>query len=103
MIILITWTLFDTTEWGDEDDPDDHVETRLKSQQEKLIIFSRIAVWDFIRALHHFVQVCIFNYKLRHLNRLKWNSCVFVCVIISLAGKNLLSCMKITPGQNEIN
>ena len=34
MIILITWTLFDTTEWGDEDDPDDHVKTRLKSQQE---------------------------------------------------------------------
>ena len=39
MIILITWTLFDTTEWGDEDDPDDHVETRLKSQQEKLSSF----------------------------------------------------------------
>ena len=102
MIILITWILFDTTAWGDEDDPDDHVETRLKSYSpSKKILLSQIAVWDFIRALHHFVQVGIFNYKLRHFNRLKWKSCVFVCVI-SL-GKNLLSCMKRTPGQNEIN
>jgi len=67
MIILITWTLFDTTAWGDEDDPDDHMETRFKSYlASKKILFSRIAVWDFIRVLHHFVQVGVFNYKLRH-------------------------------------
>lgn len=52
----------------------------------KKILFSRIAVWDFIRALHHFVQVCIFNYKLRHLNRLN-EIALCLCVLLLVWGK----------------
>lgn len=72
MIVLITWTLFDMTEATRTIRLDGHVETRLKSYSpNKKIHLSRIAAWDFIRALHHFVQVVgIFNYKINNLKTL---------------------------------